>query len=295
MNIRALAYGFSFLFSIQALADGPVPTFASANASPDAVARISKRCDDAYRMFATSFGVEPAISLYILSREDWPAYSEQVYGMPSYEEASRRLIVAAGNSDFWSGLDGLLQEAAPASAYDRIRETYPTPGSATVDLSPFFELLVLHELGHAFRLAVPSASRSPEAWPLAWMDEFFANLFLHVSIARLSPELLPVLRAFPEAMLSLPTGIFPFVNLKDFGFPGVCEVSPGNYVWYQALLHRAAARVYDGTGEACLNTLLTMQFPTTEGFSERDLAAILKGTACEALVEVLASSQPLRL
>lgn len=61
-------------------------------------------------------------------------------------------------------------------------------GAGCLDLRPLFELMTIHELGHAFE--VPGDLRLPAFW----LGEIFADLVLHAFIATSRPESLGTLQ-----------------------------------------------------------------------------------------------------
>jgi len=224
--------------------DLPFPIFASAGVVPRA-REIADRAARALAFLGSVLDVEPELALLVLAQSDWEGRaSHPVYGMPNYDGAGN-LVVAAAPSDFWRGFVGLVAEAQP-DALPILTEAYEADGE--IDLSPFFDLLAIHEMGH--RLHQVGVVR----FPRLWLSEFFCNLCLHTYVAEEEREVLQVLEAFPAAVAAVRpehmrhNDLGTFEQLYD-------RMPPHNYGWYQCRLHAAAKRVYEAGGAAVLRHL----------------------------------------
>jgi hypothetical protein len=128
---------------------------------------------NAYAYFRRLFSaVEPDVVLVIADQAEWPG-TWSPYGMPFFrnqpgEIRSGLLVLPAGRGDLWTAMAQDLRRASPRG-YARLLSAYPDR-SGGLDLQPFFDLVTIHELAHAFeelgdlRLAT------------AWLSEIFANL-----------------------------------------------------------------------------------------------------------------------
>ena len=199
---------------------------------------IADRCAGAYRFLSDAFATSPETALHVLSKEDWPPGSP-VYGLPYYAEG--RLIVAGERADFWLAFVPLLR-AAPPELLARATQVY----GEQLELTPFFDLLAVHELGHAFH--------GEGRLPRRWLEELFANLCLHSWVATVDAEQLPTLEAFPQAIAALDPSRFEHRSLEDFETI-YSEMDPVNYGWYQCRFHVAAKRAHDAGGTAVLTRL----------------------------------------
>ena len=151
---------------------------------------IAERVVKAHRFLSKTLEFTPPSALLVLSIADWPSRSgTQVYGMPHFRAGN--LIVAGQPADFWQGFVSMIREES-ADSLKRAEEVYRGP-NGSIDFSPFFDMLAVHELGHIFHDQVPFR------FPRAWLTEFFANLCLHAYIASIEPENLPVLETFPKS------------------------------------------------------------------------------------------------
>ena len=229
---------------LQRIEDFGFPVLASA----DVVARareIAERTARAREFLGSTLDVEPELALLVLAPGDWEGRaSHPVYGMPNYDGGGN-LVVAGAPSDFWRGFVGFVAEPQP-DALRLLLQTYAVDGE--IDLSPFFDLLAVHELGHRFHHV------GVVRFPRLWLMEFFCNLGLHTYIAEKEPDALPLLEAFPAAVASVSaehvqhSDLATFEQLYD-------RMPPQNYGWYQCRLHVAAKHVYDAGGRDALRRL----------------------------------------
>src|SRR5580658_9255123 len=109
---------------------------------------------DAYGYLSRLFsGVEPDIAVIVADEGDWE--SRQPYGLPFFNDDQGQvrpgiLVMPAGSGDFWRAMGEDLRETSKYG-YARLRATYPD-GAGGVNLQPFFDLVTIHELGHAFQV-----------------------------------------------------------------------------------------------------------------------------------------------
>jgi hypothetical protein len=221
----------------------------------------------------------PTVTLLILSPADWPEYTNfPVYGMPHYSN-EQTLVVAAEDNAFWKSFIPPLEQLPPSLAA-QIKEVYSKDGALT--MQPFFDLLALHELGHAFH---KQASLTMQR---KWMGELFCNIFLHTYIAENRPEHLPALTVFPNMVVSSGTKGYLFTTLEQFesNYNEIGTKHPKNYGWYQSRLHAAAREIYDAGGKAVLQKL--WDFLQAKGKKEdSQLAKQLAQNVNPAIADVL--------
>jgi hypothetical protein len=117
-----------------------------------------------------------------------------------------------------------------------------------MDLSPFFDLIAVHELAHEVH------AQMPYRFPRLWLEEVFCNLCLHAYVAEIEPAQLPVLETLPPAFAALDPAQFPYRSLAAFEAL-YNEVGPVAYGWYQCQFHLATKRSYDTGGVAALRRL----------------------------------------
>ncbi|HTW01810.1 MAG TPA: hypothetical protein VMF87_16035 [Streptosporangiaceae bacterium] len=207
----------------------------------------------AYGYFSGLFsGVEPDIAVIVAGQADWE--SRQPYGLPFFNDDDGQIrpgivVMPAGSGDFWHAIGQDIRDASPRS-YRRLLATYPD-GAGGLDLQPFFDLITIHELGHAFEML------GDLRLPTFWLGEIFANLALHAFVATRQPESLNTLEVLPAAGAQSrrlgarmrAEGYSTLEELEAHYTGGDQPMSPLNYVWYQHRWLRLAARMFGADGE----------------------------------------------
>ncbi|NCS89797.1 MAG: hypothetical protein AUK34_10860 [Ignavibacteria bacterium CG2_30_36_16] len=210
------------------------------NGSIEQAKEMAERCDNVVSFYAKLIDFEPSVTLLVLSKEDWSKHTKfPVYGMPHYND-NNTLIVASQDNDFWKSFIPPI-ENMPQEIAHQISKTYADE-NGTLTMRGFFDLLAIHELGHAFHI------QGGLTMQRKWMGELFANIFLHTYIAEKEPELLPALTIFPKMVVSS-------TNKNDLQFTSLSELEtnyekigqeyPNNYGWYQCRWHIAAGNIYN--------------------------------------------------
>jgi len=223
----------------------PFPVKASPGCKDKALA-VASRCAKAYAFGRQHLGVAPAVELWVLSHAQWIALAQpEPYGMPHFGAGT--LFVAGEHADFWADLGRALDGADD----DRRGEVARTYGrAADLDLSPFFDLLVVHELAHAFlgELRYPLGRH--------WLEELFCNVALHSYLAATEPDELDHLTVFPRAYLSLARTS----SRRDLDYFEIVysDMPPADYAWYQCRLHAAAADIHAARGIEAMRGLWEM-------------------------------------
>jgi len=208
---------------------------------------------DAYVYFRGLFsGVEPDIALIVADKSDWSGRGP--YGLPFFRDDPDEIrpgivLMPAGTSDFWVGIAEDLRAASPRG-YAKLLVTYPD-GAGGVDLQPFFDLITIHELGHAFEVL------GDLRLPTFWLSEIFVNLALHAFVATQRPTSLPtleVLSSVGAASRNLSArmrahGYSTLEELQAHYTGGNDSMDALNYVWYQHHWQRLAAKMFETDGE----------------------------------------------
>lgn len=193
----------------------------------------------------------PSVTLLVLNEKDWSTYTVDplVYGMPHYNEKNKLLIVAAEDNAFWKSFLPPV-EKLPADLREQVKSAYSS-GQGEFSMQPFFDLLALHELGHAFHFQAGLTMQRK------WMGELFSNILLHTFIAEKVPGLLPALVIFPRMVVAGGTDGFLYTSLKDLEekYFEIGSKHPRNYGWYQSRWHVAAAEIYEAGGIQVLQRL----------------------------------------
>jgi hypothetical protein len=207
----------------------------------------------AYVYFSRLFsGVEPDIALVVADERDWA--SRQPYGLPFFNDDAGQIrpgiiVMPAGGGDFWSAIVHDLRAASPRG-YAKLLEAYPD-GAGGVDLQPFFDLITIHESGHAFE------TFGDLRLPTFWLSEIFVNLAMHAFVATQLSASLPTLEVLPRVGAASrrlgarmrAEGYSTLEELQAHYTGGDDAMSPLNYVWFQYRWLRLAAKVFDADGE----------------------------------------------
>jgi hypothetical protein len=209
---------------------------------------------DAYRYFSRLFApVEPDIAIVVANERDWPDPGPP-YGLPFFRDGAAEIrpgivVMPGGAGDFWIGMAEDIHTASPRG-YARLRAAYPD-GAGGVDLQPFFDLITVHELGHAFEML------GDLRLPTFWLSEIFVNLALHAFVVTRLPASLPTLEVLPTvgagsrklAARMRAEGYSTLEELQAHYTGGDEPMRPLNYVWYQHRWLRLAARMFEADGE----------------------------------------------
>jgi hypothetical protein len=197
-------------------------------------------------------GVQPDIALIVANEADWK--SRQPYGLPFFNDDEGQIrpgivVMPAGSGTFWVAMGQELQGASP-SEYPKLLAAYPD-GAGGLDLQPFFDLITIHELGHAFEVF------GGLRLPTFWLGEIFANLVLHAFVATRQPQRLSTLEVLSivgaqssnlDARMRA-EGYATLEELEAHYTGGDHPMSPLNYVWYQYRWQRLAATMFSADGE----------------------------------------------
>lgn len=200
---------------------------------------IVGRCEKTIDYVKGLVGFTPKVSVFILNPEHWKKYASfPVYGMPHYPD-NERLFVAAEDNAFWKSFIPPLDQLSPDMAA-RVKTAYRTT-DGNLSMMAFFDLLALHELGHAFH------QQGGLTMQRLWMQELFCNIMLHTYIAEKEPANLPSLETFPEMVVAGGSAGYEFTTLAGFE-KKYDQMDPKNYGWFQCRLHVAGKQIYNAGG-----------------------------------------------
>jgi hypothetical protein len=206
-------------------------------------ATLTHRIDKAMAYYQQLLDFTPQVSMLVLSPDDWSRHTTVpvVYGMPHYIN-DNTLVVAAQDNPFWQSFMP-PPDQLPAELWEQLQAVYRNP-QGQLSMEAFFDLLALHELGHAFHF------QGGLGMQRKWMGEVFANTLLHTYIAEMEPEQLPALTLFPRMVVSGGTSGFAYTSLQDIDrhYDEIGRQHPRNYGWYQCRWHMAAATIYERGG-----------------------------------------------
>lgn len=208
---------------------------------------------DAYGYFRDLFsGVKPDIALVVANETDWA--SSQPYGLAFFNDDAGQIRpgvvqMPAGRGEFWTGMVQDLRDAR----FAELLAAYPDSRGG-VDLQPFFDLITIHELGHAFEVLGDLRLQT------FWLSEIFVNLAMHAFIATQRPSSMPTLETLPTVGAESRTladrlrkeGYSTLDELEAPYTGGEDPMSPLNYVWFQYRWQRLAAEMFNADGTEAL-------------------------------------------
>lgn len=224
----------------------------------------------------------PKVRLLILSEAQWKAHTSfPVYGMPHYNDRET-LIVASEDNVFWKSFIP-EEDKIPEAHRETFRQAYRN-GKGSLSMEPFFDLLAIHELGHAYH-----AQDSLQIQRL-WMGELYANILLHTWVAEQSPAYLPALTVLPSISLeTIPRSSLRFTSLQELedNYDLIGRQYPNNYGWYQFRWHVAAGNIYDAGGPAALQKLRIALKTERRKLDDPALSTLLLGQVHPAVADVM--------
>jgi len=248
------------------LEDCQFPVYASAGTEQRAQS-IAVRCRNAHEFFDATFEFEPQMRVLVLTPEHWNEYAAfPVYGMPHYTD-ERTLAVAGQDNGFWQSMSPPV-EVLPPPAAQAMQAAYGQP-DGSINLSSFFDLLAVHEIGHLFHL------QAEREFPRLWLRELFCNICLHAYVVAQEPEQMPALETFPQIVANSGVDELPYRSLDDFERLYI-DVGAQNYGWYQCRFHVAAKHIYEAGGIEALQRLWKAFPQSDEKLSDEQLAARLR-------------------
>src|SRR5215472_16026747 len=217
-----------------------VRTSASTREQPG---RLADRCAKAYSYLGEMLAFRPRCALVVLNRADWSERaSNPLYGMPYYSAGN--LFLAGEPADLIARLEEVARSAPPPAAQE-LDEVY---GTGADRLVPFADLLIVHELAHAFHDGVPFI------FPRSWLMELFANMALYAFVIAEEPYRSLHLETLPRVALEhrLLNPVARDLHYFEAFYP---YIEPLTYVWYQFRLTMMARDLIDAAGPDVLRRL----------------------------------------
>lgn len=235
--------------NLNSLKASRIKTYFSVGAASKAE-HMAAQLDRVIAFYIQHLGFTPSVTLLVLSKSDWSNYTTfPVYGMPHYN-GKDVLIVAAEDNEYWKSMVPPAEEV-PEELRLKFMQVY-TNQKGELTMEPFFDLLVIHELGHAFH------KQGGLLMQRKWMGELFCNILLHSYIAEKEPELLDALTMFPEMVVATTErAALKFTTLEELelNYNHIGKNYPQNYGWYQCRWHIAAEKIYDNSKLIALRNL----------------------------------------
>lgn len=243
---------------------------------------IAKNVDGAQTFLSSLVGFEPEVTVVILNPADWPKFTKGAfYGMPHYVNQQKVLNIASEDNAFWKSFIPQVDKL-PKDLAAKITTAY-VGKDGKISMQPFFDLLAIHELAHAYH------NQGGLKMQRRWMGELFANISLHTYIAERNPKLLPALTAFPQMVIADGKANFKYTSLKDLedNYNELGSKMPQNYGWYQCRLHDAAAKIYDGGGIKLYKKLWTTLKTQQELLNDEQLVDLLAKNTDQSMADIL--------
>lgn len=243
---------------------------------------VTERMDKVLKFYDEIIQFEPKVTLLILNPTDWPKYTTfPVYGMPHYDEKRDLLIMASENNDFWESFIPPV-DLLPKELAEKIKTTY-VDGNNNLTMQAFFDLLAIHELGHAYHY---QAGLNVQRM---WMGELFCNILLHTYIAENEPDQLAALTVFPQMVISGGKEEYRYTSLTDIEerYEEIGQKYPKNYGWYQCRWHYAARNIYDTGGIETFAKLWDAFSQQKEKLTDAELAKLLSEKVNQSIADVM--------
>jgi hypothetical protein len=242
---------------------------------------IATLCHNAIDYNSKLLGFKPEVTLLVLSAEDWINHTSfPLYGMPHYTD-NKTLIVASSDNEFWKSMVPPLQGLS-SDVVTKVQKTY-SKQDGSLSMQPFFDLLVLHELGHAFHI------QGKLNMQRKWMGELFCNVLLHTYIAENEPAQLDALTIFPQMIENAGTAGYKFLSLTDFEnkYNEIAVQHPTNYGWYQCRLHNGAKNIYDAGGKIIFQKLWVALQKEQTPLNDEQFANLLSNQVHSSVADVM--------
>jgi len=240
---------------------------------------MATRVENAMTFYKELIGFRPSVTILLLSKADWNSYTDfPVYGMPHYKGDST-LIVAAEDNEFWKS--NLPVKDLPVDIRKQAEKVYSLPDDS-FSMQPFFDLLAIHELGHAFH------NQGKLKVQRKWMGELFCNILLHTYIAEKEPGQLPALTLFPKIVVNGGTKNYKYTSLQELeeNYNEIGQRYPQNYGWYQCGWHVAAANIYDVDGKNIFQKLWTALQSEQKKLDDAEFSNLLETKVSRSVADV---------
>ncbi len=242
---------------------------------------VAARMDNVLNFYSATIDFEPDVTMLILNPIDWPKFTDfPVYGMAHYM-GNKTLVIASENNDFWNSFIPPIDQL-PKELADKIKSTY-VDENGTLTMQPFFDLLAIHELGHAYHFQAGLNMQRK------WMGELFCNILLHTYIAEKEPEQLLALTIFPQMVIAGGKEGYKYTQLNDIEerYDEIGQQHPQNYGWFQCRWHSSAADIYDDGSIATFVKLWEALSEQKEELDDTNFAEFLSNKVHQSVADVM--------
>lgn len=257
-----------------------IKTYFSAGAAVKAE-RMARQLDKVLAFYDNHLRFVPSVTLLVLSEKDWRNHTTfPVYGMPHYTD-DNLLIVASEDNSFWKSMIPPLDNMSPEQRNTFIKTYTNAKGELTME--PFFDLLTIHELGHAYHI------QGGLTMQRRWMGELFCNILLHTYIAENEPAQLDALTGFPEMVeATTKRSSLKYTTLEELeaNYNAIGANHPQNYGWFQCRWHMAAATIYDQSKLKGIKNLWRELKQQKEKLDDAAFIELLREKVHESVAEV---------
>jgi hypothetical protein len=243
---------------------------------------VAERMDNVLSYYNDKLKFQPNVTLLILSKDDWGKYTSfPVYGMPHCDDKREVLIIASENNALWKSFIPPLDQLSTELA-EKISSVY-VDEEGNLTMQPFFDLLAIHEIGHAYHFQAKLNMQRK------WMGELFCNILLHTFIAENEPAQLPALTVFPQMVIAGGTETYKYTSLTDLEqhYYEIGENHPKNYGWYQSRWHAAAANIYNEGGEETFIKLWNALKMQNENMDDEEFSLLLSDKVHQSASDVM--------
>ena len=234
--------------------------------------RLADRCDRAYSYLGEMLAFRPRCALVVLNRADWSQRASNAsYVMPYYNAGN--LFLTGEPSDLTAWLEDVAGLAPPAAAQE-LDQVY---GTGAGRLAPFADMLIVHELAHAFHDGIPFV------FPRSWLMELFADMALYAFVVAEEPDRRVHLETLPRVALEhrLLNPVACDLRYFEAFYP---RIEPLTYIWYQFRFTMMAKGLIDAAGPDMLRRLWD-----AFALSDEQLAGVLGGRVHPTAGQWLAS------
>lgn len=242
---------------------------------------VASRMDNVLDFYNAIIDFEPEVTMLILNPVDWPRFTDfPVYGMAHYM-GNKPLVIASENNAFWNSFIPPIDQL-PKELADKIKSTY-VDESGILTMQPFFDLLAIHELAHAYHFQAELRMQRK------WMGELFCNILLHTYVAEKEPEQLPALTIFPQMVIAGGKEGYKYTQLNDIEerYDEIGQQHPQNYGWFQCRWHSSAADIYDDGGVETFVKLWNAFSSQKEELDDEKFAEFLSNEVHQSVADVL--------
>ncbi|MGW1530368.1 hypothetical protein [Streptomyces sp. NPDC002159] len=196
--------------------------------------------------------------LFVVGPEHWDQVAEiPLYGMPHVD--LDRIVVGLQPAAFWPAVVNAIMPVIDAAGLKRLRRVY----GDGIDLAPFADLLVSHELSHLTHLEADWESEPSVAF---WLSELAANLGLHGYVHEVEPEHAATLETAFEVTWAAPNGHWRVRDL--LAMEDSLNGDGSNYVWFEFGLQVLAKRLWQTTGVMALQRVVAALRGPSLGFDQ---------------------------